>query len=237
VFVGSAPLSLSLFIWCERGVGEAGVPGMAAAKAGGGGAGPENGRERVYDEDSGITWVDFTDIINKASAGARELRRRAAARGDARASRRSSRQCRRSRARACGRRTRGRQGARVRECLRARAPRRRAACATPYPRAVPRPAELDKGQMLHADSFNLGDSMSALEMMDPKMDAGVINEKNASVIPVGACPSTSRRPRARASAGPVPRRSDDCRAPRCVSQTSALIAGWWTWTRMCRRRS
>eukprot|EP00960_Hanusia_phi_P068185 766781-Hanusia_phi.AAC.1 len=29
--------------------------------------------------------------------------------------------------------------------------------------------------MLHADSFNLGDSMSALEMMDPKMDAGLVN--------------------------------------------------------------
>ncbi|EKX36279.1 hypothetical protein GUITHDRAFT_145852 [Guillardia theta CCMP2712] len=35
--------------------------------------------------------------------------------------------------------------------------------------------ELGKGQMLHADSFNLGDSMSALEMMDPKMDAGLVN--------------------------------------------------------------
>lgn len=30
--------------------------------------------------------------------------------------------------------------------------------------------------MLHADSFNLSDSMSALEMMDPKMDAGVLKE-------------------------------------------------------------
>ena len=49
--------------------------------------------------------------------------------------------------------------------------------------------------MLHADSFNLGDSMSALEMMDPKMDAGVINAKNASVIPVGAWPSPPRFPR------------------------------------------
>ena len=39
--------------------------------------------------------------------------------------------------------------------------------------------------MLHADSFNLGDSMSALEMMDPKMDAGVINEKNKSIVPAG----------------------------------------------------
>ena len=46
-------------------------------------------------------------------------------------------------------------------------------------------AELEKGQMLHADSFNLGDSMSALEMMDPKMDAGVINEKNKSIVPAG----------------------------------------------------
>ena len=41
--------------------------------------------------------------------------------------------------------------------------------------------------MLHADSFNLGDSMSALEMMDPKMDAGVINEKNVSVVPAEEC--------------------------------------------------
>ena len=39
--------------------------------------------------------------------------------------------------------------------------------------------------MLHADSFNLGDSMSALEMMDPKMDAGVTNERNKSVVPAG----------------------------------------------------
>ena len=97
--------------------------------------------------------------------------------------------------------------------------------------------DLPQGAMLHADDFVLEGAMTAVELFDPKMDAGVINEKNASVIPVGACPSTSRRPRARASAGPVPRRSDDCRAPRCVSQTSALIAGWWTWTRMCRRRS
>lgn len=34
-------------------------------------AGPEAGRERVYDEDSGITWVDFTEIIRQASAGGR----------------------------------------------------------------------------------------------------------------------------------------------------------------------
>ena len=40
---------------------------------------------------------------------------------------------------------------------------------------------------MHADSFNLGDSMSALEMMDPKMDAGVINEKNVSVVPAEEC--------------------------------------------------
>ena len=36
--------------------------------------------------------------------------------------------------------------------------------------------------MLHADSFQLCDSMSALEMMDPKMDAGVANN---SVKPAG----------------------------------------------------
>lgn len=47
-------------------------------------------------------------------------------------------------------------------------------------------AELDQGQMLHADSFNLADSMSALEMMDPKMDAGVINDRNKHVIPAGS---------------------------------------------------
>jgi len=41
--------------------------------------------------------------------------------------------------------------------------------------------------MMHADSFNLGDSMSALEMMDPKMDAGVVNEKNKYVIPANEC--------------------------------------------------
>ena len=35
--------------------------------------------------------------------------------------------------------------------------------------------ELQEGHMLHADSFHLGDSMSALEMMDPKMDAGLVN--------------------------------------------------------------
>ena len=66
-------------------------------------------------------------------------------------------------------------------------------CGSPYALTptVLCPAELDKGQMLHADSFHLGDSMSALEMMDPKMDAGVINAKNASVIPAGACPRSS----------------------------------------------
>jgi hypothetical protein len=66
-------------------------------------------------------------------------------------------------------------------------------CGSPYALTptVLCPAELDKGQMLHADSFHLGDSMSALEMMDPKMDAGVINAKNASVIPAGACPRGS----------------------------------------------
>ena len=53
-------------------------------------------------------------------------------------------------------------------------------------------AELDQGQMLHADSFNLADSMSALEMMDPKMDAGVINDKNKHVIPAGSVPSPRR---------------------------------------------
>lgn len=31
--------------------------------------GPEAGRERFADEDSGITWVDFTDIIQNAAAG------------------------------------------------------------------------------------------------------------------------------------------------------------------------
>jgi hypothetical protein len=35
-------------------------------------------------------------------------------------------------------------------------------------------AELESGHMLHSQSFNLGDSMSALEMMDPKMDAAVL---------------------------------------------------------------
>jgi len=29
----------------------------------------ESGRERWYEEDSGITWVDFTDVIRSASAG------------------------------------------------------------------------------------------------------------------------------------------------------------------------
>ena len=43
-------------------------------------------------------------------------------------------------------------------------------------------AELGEGNMLHADSFQLGDSMSALEMMDPKMDAGLLNP---GVIPAG----------------------------------------------------
>jgi hypothetical protein len=36
-------------------------------------------------------------------------------------------------------------------------------------------AELGSGHMLHSQSFNLGDSMSALEMMDPKMDAAVLS--------------------------------------------------------------
>ena len=35
--------------------------------------------------------------------------------------------------------------------------------------------ELQDGQMMHSDSFQLGDSMSALELMDPKMDAGLVN--------------------------------------------------------------
>jgi hypothetical protein len=37
--------------------------------------------------------------------------------------------------------------------------------------------ELQEGRMMHADSFQLGDSMSALEMMDPKMDAGLVNPR------------------------------------------------------------
>jgi hypothetical protein len=46
--------------------------------------------------------------------------------------------------------------------------------------------------MLHADSFALGDSMSALEMMDPKMDAGLLNP---SVVPAGSarCPALNLR--------------------------------------------
>ena len=48
-------------------------------------------------------------------------------------------------------------------------------------------AELDKGNMFHADSFNLADSMSALEMMDPKMDAGLVTDENRSVVPAGLC--------------------------------------------------
>eukprot|EP00288_Rhodomonas_lens_P006601 CAMPEP_0177722806 /NCGR_PEP_ID=MMETSP0484_2-20121128/17876_1 /TAXON_ID=354590 /ORGANISM="Rhodomonas lens, Strain RHODO" /LENGTH=197 /DNA_ID=CAMNT_0019235201 /DNA_START=84 /DNA_END=674 /DNA_ORIENTATION=- len=44
--------------------------------------------------------------------------------------------------------------------------------------------DLGEGQMLHAESFNLGDSMSALEMMDPKMDAGLLNP---DVIPADEC--------------------------------------------------
>jgi hypothetical protein len=51
--------------------------------------------------------------------------------------------------------------------------------------------ELQEGQMMHADSFHLGDSMSALELMDPKMDAGLVNPAVCS--PVGILTSSSWR--------------------------------------------
>jgi hypothetical protein len=112
----------------------------------------EDGRERFADEDTGITWVDFTDVIRNATAGE----------GLGGVAGRRGRPC--SFPRTCAWLT----------------PRRRSCVWT---RVLC--AELGKGQMLHADSFNLGDSMSALEMMDPKMDAGVINEKNKSTVPAG----------------------------------------------------
>ena len=112
----------------------------------------EEEREHWYDEDSGITWVDFTDIVRDASAGNTLVWC-------------APRVC----ARACVR-------------LGARVMRPSSSLTFLFWRA-----ELEKGQMMHADSFNLSDSMSALEMMDPKMDAGVVNEKNKYVIPANEC--------------------------------------------------
>ncbi|KAI9011283.1 Mak10 subunit, NatC N-terminal acetyltransferase-domain-containing protein [Gaertneriomyces semiglobifer] len=46
--------------------------------------------------------------------------------------------------------------------------------------------ELDYGQLIHVDDFNLWDAMSCIEMMDPKMDAGmdIPPEERGDKIPV-----------------------------------------------------
>jgi hypothetical protein len=66
--------------------------------------------------------------------------------------------------------------------------------------------------MLHADSFNLGDSMSALEMMDPKMDAGL---PNSSVKQAGAY----RRAWAPAPSTPSPSSPLSAKAPPTTQPT------------------
>ncbi len=38
------------------------------------------------------------------------------------------------------------------------------------------------GQLVHDDSFSLFDAMSALELMDPKMDAGMLRHKKREVL-------------------------------------------------------
>lgn len=35
-------------------------------------------------------------------------------------------------------------------------------------------AELSKGELVKSAKFNLADAMSAIEMMDPKMDNGIV---------------------------------------------------------------
>jgi hypothetical protein len=43
---------------------------------------------------------------------------------------------------------------------------------------------LDRGEMIHAKNFNLFDSMSALELMDRKMDSGMHIDDMAFLPPV-----------------------------------------------------
>eukprot|EP00965_Chrysotila_dentata_P025862 858545-Pleurochrysis_carterae.AAC.1 len=45
-------------------------------------------------------------------------------------------------------------------------------------------AELQIGELLHSDSFSLLESMSALQMMDPQMDAGMSAAKLPPPLPV-----------------------------------------------------
>lgn len=40
--------------------------------------------------------------------------------------------------------------------------------------------ELELGELLHDDTFGLFEAMSAIEMMDPKMDAGVCNGESST---------------------------------------------------------
>ena len=47
-----------------------------------------------------------------------------------------------------------------------------------------RAAELKIGEMYNLPGFSLFDSMSALELMDPKMDSGMIGEREEPVVPV-----------------------------------------------------
>lgn len=43
-------------------------------------------------------------------------------------------------------------------------------------------SEMAIGQLVHDDSFSLFDAMSALELMDPKMDAGMLRHKKREVL-------------------------------------------------------
>jgi hypothetical protein len=42
-------------------------------------------------------------------------------------------------------------------------------------------AELEVGQLVHLESFTLFDAMSAIEIMDPKMDTGMILEGDKKI--------------------------------------------------------
>ena len=47
------------------------------------------------------------------------------------------------------------------------------------PSFLPACSELALGELLHDDMFGLFEAMSAIEMMDPKMDAGMVCNRSA----------------------------------------------------------
>jgi hypothetical protein len=193
-------------------------------------AGPEAGRESFYDEDSGITWVDFTEIIRQASAGGRA----AAVAADVEiACARSWRSVRRSRGE-CSQKPLGRRVHRMRACLSARVPLRISVRPHAH-RVVPRRA----GQGADAARGLVPTRRQHVGAGDDGPEDGCRRDQCEKRIRHSRrCLPAQLALRLRAAAQ-VSRTSPGVLTVAVLlgsgPQTSASIEGWWTWTRMYRR--